>query len=178
MIHWEDFHGLNLKKMQYHEGRILVEEPGYYYVYAKTCFRYAEEHDSDKEDVSNVQLFQYIYHEKHTQSVIKPVVLTKSGGTLQWNIAKYNMYCVEQGRGVQLTKADGIFVNVSNAWLLDPAAEGTYFGTFKISDWLASFLLLNVHILRPYKLFQSDYEPLSTCFWSLTFEFLFNIEDI
>lgn len=134
MIHWDDFHGSNLKKMKYRDGRILVDEPGYYYVYAKTCFRYAEEHDTDKEDVSNLQLFQYIYHEKHTQSVIKPAILTKSGGTLQWNIAKYNMYCVEQGRGVQLTKADGIFVNVSNAWLLDPAAEGTYFGTFKISD--------------------------------------------
>ncbi|XP_059417525.1 tumor necrosis factor ligand superfamily member 11 isoform X2 [Carassius carassius] len=125
---------LNLKKMKYHDGRILVDEAGYYYVYAKTCFRYAEEHDSGKEDVSNVQLFQYIYHEKHTQSVITPVLLTKSGGTLQWNIAAYNMYCVEQGRGIQLNKGDGIFVRVSNAWLLDPAAEGTYFGTFKISN--------------------------------------------
>lgn len=134
MIPWDDFHGENLKKMKYRDGRILVDEPGYYYVYAKTCFRYTKVHDSDKVDVSNVQLFQYICHEKHTQSVIKPIVLAKSGGTLQWNIAEYNMYCVEQGRGVQLTKADGIFVNVSNAWLLDPEAEGTYFGIFKISD--------------------------------------------
>ncbi|XP_026074307.1 tumor necrosis factor ligand superfamily member 11 isoform X3 [Carassius auratus] len=134
IITWDDFQGLYLKKMKYHDGRILVDEAGYYYVYAKTCFRYAEEHDSGKEDVSNVQLFQYIYHEKHTQSVITPVLLTKSGGTLQWNIAPYNMYCVEQGRGIQLNKGDGIFVRVSNAWLLDPAAEGTYFGTFKISN--------------------------------------------
>uniref|UniRef100_A0A672L3P8 Tumor necrosis factor ligand superfamily member 11-like n=1 Tax=Sinocyclocheilus grahami TaxID=75366 RepID=A0A672L3P8_SINGR len=134
IITWDDFQGLNLKKMKYRDERILVDEAGYYYVYAKTCFRYAEEHDSGKEDVSNVQLFQYIYHEKHTQSVITPIVLTKSGGTLQWNIAPFNMYCVEQGRGIQLNKGDGIFVRVSNAWLLDPAAEGTYFGTFKISD--------------------------------------------
>lgn len=133
MITWDDFQGLNVK-MRYHEGRILVDEAGYYYVYAKTCFRYAEEHDSSNEDVSNVQLFQYIYHEKHTQSVITPILLTKSGGTLQWNIAKYNMYCVEQGRGIQLSNGDGIYVNVSNAWLLDPAADGTYFGTFKISN--------------------------------------------
>ncbi|XP_067301028.1 tumor necrosis factor ligand superfamily member 11 [Pseudorasbora parva] len=134
-IPWDDYHG-NLKKIKYRDGRILVVEPGYYYVYAHTCFRYAEEHDSHKEDVSNLQLFQYIYHEIHTQSVIKPVILTKSGGTLQWNIpnVEYNMYCVEQGRGVHLKKADGIFVNVSNAWLLDLAADGTYFGTFKISD--------------------------------------------
>ncbi|KAK7153749.1 hypothetical protein R3I94_007191 [Phoxinus phoxinus] len=134
MIPWDEVHGGHLKKMKYRDGRILVDEPGYYYVYAKTCFRYAKEHDSDKMDVSNLQLFQYICHEKHTQSVIKPIVLAKSGGTLQWNIVEYNMYCVEQGRGVQLTTADGIFVNVSNAWLLDMEAEGTYFGTFKISD--------------------------------------------
>uniref|UniRef100_A0A8C2IEH8 TNF superfamily member 11 n=1 Tax=Cyprinus carpio TaxID=7962 RepID=A0A8C2IEH8_CYPCA len=134
IITWDDFQGWNLKKMKYHDGRILVDEAGYYYVYAKTCFRYAEEHDSGKVDVSNVQLIQYIYHEKHTQSVITPILLTKSGGTLQWNIAPFNMYCVEQGRGIQLNKGDGILVRVSNAWLLDPAAEDTYFGTFKISD--------------------------------------------
>ncbi|KAG1945309.1 tumor necrosis factor ligand superfamily [Pimephales promelas] len=133
MILWDDFHG-DCLKIKYRDGRILVDEPGYYYVYAKTCFRYTEVHASDKVDVSNVQLFQYICHEKHTQSSSKPIVLAKSGSTLQWNIAEYNMYCVEQGRGVQLSKADGIFVNVSNAYLLDPAAEGTYFGTFKISD--------------------------------------------
>ncbi len=169
MITWDDFQGLNFK-MRYHDGRILVDEAGYYYVYAKTCFRYAEEHDSSKEDVSNVQLFQYIYHEKHTQSVITPILLTKSGGTLQWNIAKYNMYCVEQGRGIQLSNGDGIYVNVSNAWLLDPAADGTYFGTFKISNWFASFLLLNMlmHILQPYKLFLK---------WPWTTEHLFLITD-
>ncbi|XP_073702143.1 tumor necrosis factor ligand superfamily member 11 [Garra rufa] len=134
IILWDDFQGPNLKKMKYHDGRLLVDETGYYYVYAKTCFRYAKEHDSSREDVSNVQLFQYIYHEKHTQSVITPISLTKSGGTLQWNISDYNMYCVEQGRGILLSKGDGLFVRVSNAWLLDPAAEGTYFGAFKISD--------------------------------------------
>ncbi|XP_059355618.1 tumor necrosis factor ligand superfamily member 11-like [Carassius carassius] len=132
-ITWDDNQGMNFK-MRYHDGRIQVEEAGYYYVYAKTCFRYAEDHDSSKEDVSNVQLFQYIFHEKFTQSAGTAILLTKSGGTVQWNIAKYNMYCVEQGRGIQLNNGDGIYVNVSNAWLLDPAADGTYFGTFKISN--------------------------------------------
>uniref|UniRef100_A0A8C1XYY8 TNF superfamily member 11 n=1 Tax=Cyprinus carpio TaxID=7962 RepID=A0A8C1XYY8_CYPCA len=133
MITWDDFQGL-ISGMRYHDGRILVDEAGYYYVYAKTCFRYAKVHDSSKQDVSNVQLIQYIYHEKSTQSVGTPISLTKSGGTLQWNIAPYNMYCVEQGRGIQLNNGDGIYVSVSNAWLLDPAADGTYFGTFKISN--------------------------------------------
>lgn len=133
IIHWNEGQG-TLKKIKYHNGRILVDEPGYYYVYAKTCFRYAKDHDSEKVDVSNVQLLQYIYHEKRTQNKITPFQLTKSGGTLQWNIAKYNMFCAEQGRGVQLNKDDGLYVSVSNFWLLDPAADGTYFGVFKISD--------------------------------------------
>lgn len=133
IIHWNEGQG-TLKKIKYHDGRILVEEPGYYYVYAKTCFRYAKDHDSEKVNVSNVQLLQYIFHEKHTQNIISPIQLTKSGGTLQWNIATYNMFCAEQGRAVQLNKGDGLYVSVSNFWLLDPAADGTYFGVFKISD--------------------------------------------
>ncbi|XP_056610981.1 tumor necrosis factor ligand superfamily member 11 isoform X1 [Triplophysa dalaica] len=134
IIHWNEGQG-TLKKIKYHDGRILVDEPGYYYVYAKTCFRYAKEHDTEKVDLSNIQLLQYIYHEKHTQNIISPIMLGKSGGThRQWNIAKYNMFCAVQGRGVQLNKGDGLYVSVSYFWLLDPAADGTYFGAFKISD--------------------------------------------
>ncbi|KAA0715950.1 Tumor necrosis factor ligand superfamily member 11 [Triplophysa tibetana] len=134
IIHWNEGQG-TLKKIKYHDGRILVDEPGYYYVYAKTCFRYAKEHETEKVDLSNIQLLQYIYHEKHTQNIISPIMLGKSGGThRQWNIAKYNMFCAVQGRGVQLNKGDGLYVSVSYFWLLDPAADGTYFGAFKISD--------------------------------------------
>ncbi|XP_055071715.1 tumor necrosis factor ligand superfamily member 11 [Misgurnus anguillicaudatus] len=132
-IHWDESQG-TLRKIKYRDGRILVVEPGYYYVYAKTCFRYYKTFSGDKVDVTNLQLLQYIFHEKHTQSTIKPIQLSKSGGTLQWNISNYNMCCVEQGRGVQLNKDDGLYVNVSNAWLLDREADGTFFGIFKISD--------------------------------------------
>ncbi|TRY85981.1 hypothetical protein DNTS_021866 [Danionella cerebrum] len=133
-IPWEDARGENLKKMTYRNERLLVEQPGYYYVYAKTCFRYIEEHESAKEDVSELQLFQYIYHEKHTQSVIEPLVLAQSVETFQWHIMKVNMHCMEQARGVRLGKNDSIFVSVSNAWLLDQDEYKTYFGSFKISD--------------------------------------------
>lgn len=132
IIHWNEGQG-TLKKIKYDNGRILVDEPGYYYVYAKSCFRYSKLHDTEKMNISNVQLLQYIFHEKRTQSKITPIQLTKSGGTFKWNM-KYNMFCAEQGRVVQLNKNDGLYVSVSNFWLLDPAADGTYFGAFKISD--------------------------------------------
>ncbi|XP_030643147.1 tumor necrosis factor ligand superfamily member 11 [Chanos chanos] len=131
MIHWDEGRGL-LRKIKYHDGRILVDEEGYYYVYAKTCFRYAREHEEQNE--SEVQLIQYICLKKHTQSTINPIVLTKSGGTQNWNNTTYNMYCVQQGRGILLSKGDGIFVKVSKSWLLDLEPEGSFFGAFKISN--------------------------------------------
>lgn len=133
-VYWDDSRG-TLKKITNRQGRLVIDEQGLYYVYAKTCFRYAPAHVPNKQDVSNVQLFQYIYHEIHTQAKFKPVLLSKSGGTRQWGNQSYNMYCVQQGRTARLKPMDGLFVNVSNSWLLDPEPEGTYFGAFKIRNW-------------------------------------------
>ncbi|XP_072541242.1 tumor necrosis factor ligand superfamily member 11 [Salminus brasiliensis] len=132
-VYWDETRGTR-NKVQYRDGRLLIQEQGWYYVYAKTCFRYARDHATKKQDVSNVQLIQYIYHEIHTQPKFKPALLSKSGGTLQWGNQSYNMYCAQQGRSAFLNKHDGIFVNVSNSWLLDPEPEGTYFGAFKMSN--------------------------------------------
>uniref|UniRef100_A0A4W5RUA4 TNF superfamily member 11 n=1 Tax=Hucho hucho TaxID=62062 RepID=A0A4W5RUA4_9TELE len=147
MIHWDEVQG-HLKKMRYHDGRLLVDESGLYYVYAKTCFRYydlePETEPSDAPghalaapqtvDVNNAQLIQYISHEKHTSSPSKSVVLMKTGSTMRWNDSQYNMYCAQQGRGVMLQHGDGLFVNVSNAWMLDPERDGTYFGAIKMGN--------------------------------------------
>ncbi|XP_041940074.1 tumor necrosis factor ligand superfamily member 11 isoform X2 [Alosa pseudoharengus] len=130
MIHWSNEYG-RLKKIKYNDGRILVEKGGLYYVYAKTCFRHYFQ-SPGQPDVSNAQLIQYVYHEKHTQSTIKPILLMKSGSTMRWDDKHYNMYCVQQGRGIHLSQGDGIFVNVSNSWLLDPEPEGSYFGALKL----------------------------------------------
>lgn len=130
-VHWDQSRGF-LRNINYHDGRLVMKEQGWYYVYAKTCFRYAPDHATQRQDVSNLQLFQYIFHEMHTQTTIRPVRLSKSGGTMQWNDKRPNMYCVQQGRTAQLKQSDGLFVNVSNSWLLDPEPEGTYFGAYKI----------------------------------------------
>uniref|UniRef100_A0AAR2JDD0 THD domain-containing protein n=1 Tax=Pygocentrus nattereri TaxID=42514 RepID=A0AAR2JDD0_PYGNA len=122
-VYWDELRG-TLNKIRYHDGRLLMEEQGLYYVYAKTCFRYAPEHATKKQDVSNVQLFQYIYHEIHTQSKMRP-----------WGKPKLqHVLACKQGRSARLKASDGIFVNVSNSRLLDPEPEGTYFGAFKMSN--------------------------------------------
>ncbi|KAG9348989.1 hypothetical protein JZ751_029306 [Albula glossodonta] len=136
-IQWNEAQG-NLERFRYHNGRILVQEGGLYYVYAKTCFRYydMEFEPGSKSDYrleGNTQLIQYIYHEKHTQHTIKPTVLMKSGSTKRWKSTDYNMFCEQQGGIFALREGDGLFVKVSNPWMLDPEAEGSYFGAFKIS---------------------------------------------
>lgn len=138
-IDWDDVHDFR-HKMGYEKGKLLVEESGFYYVYAKTCFRYYElvREDSSQVrgqpvDVSNTQLFQYVLHESSNKRS-KAFQLMKTGSTMRWNNASYNMYCAQQGRGVRLEQGDALFVNVSNAWMLDLAGEGTYFGAIKLGN--------------------------------------------
>ncbi|KAG8000984.1 Tumor necrosis factor ligand superfamily member 11 [Nibea albiflora] len=141
-IEWDEDHGYR-HRMGYQKGKLLVMEPGFYYVYAKICFRYYKLPQNVPEDstqvgvqpvdVSNTQLIQYIYHESIKQNS-KAVVLIKTGSTMRWNITSYNMYCAQQGRGVRLDEGDALFVNVSNAWMLDQEGEGTYFGAIKLGN--------------------------------------------
>ncbi|MED6238798.1 hypothetical protein ATANTOWER_030041 [Ataeniobius toweri] len=136
-IKWDEQHG-NLHKMSYQDGNLLVLESGIYYVYAKTCFRYyniggpdeGHEARTHAPNVSNAQLIQYVYHKSIKQNSRK-VLLMKTGSTKQWNNMSYNMYCAQQSRVVRLFEGDTLFVEVSNAWMLDQEAEGTYFGAIK-----------------------------------------------
>lgn len=135
-IIWDQDHGY-CNRMNYQKGKLLVVESGFYYVYAKTCFRYYKEESIQVAvptvDVSNTQLIQYIFHESIKQNS-KAGVLMKTGSTMRWNNTSYNMYCAQQGRGVRLEVGDALFVNVSNAWMLDPEGEGTYFGAIKLGN--------------------------------------------
>ncbi|KAF3694437.1 Tumor necrosis factor ligand superfamily member 11 Osteoclast differentiation factor [Channa argus] len=145
IIDWDETRGHHYK-MGYQKGKLLVKESGFYYVYAKTCFRYynygspeaGRQEDSSQAgtppvDVSNTQLIQYVYHESIKQNS-KAAVLMKTGSTMRWNNTTYNMYCAQQGRGVRLEDGDTLFVNVSNSWMLDPEGEGTYFGAIKLGN--------------------------------------------
>ncbi|XP_073329712.1 tumor necrosis factor ligand superfamily member 11 [Pagrus major] len=136
-IDWDDVHDYR-HKMGYEKGKLLVMESGFYYVYAKTCFRYYKigQEDSSQQvpvDVSNTQLIQYVLHESINKRS-KAFELMKTGSTMRWNNTSYNMYCAQQGRGVRLEQGDALFVNVSNAWMLDLEGKGTYFGAIKLGN--------------------------------------------
>uniref|UniRef100_A0A8C6L7T6 TNF superfamily member 11 n=1 Tax=Nothobranchius furzeri TaxID=105023 RepID=A0A8C6L7T6_NOTFU len=140
LINWDEVHS-TVRNMSYQNGKLFVMVSGLYYVYAKTCFRYYNHGDSIQAsvDVSNTQLIQYVFHQSIRQNSNKPAVLMKTGSTMRWDNTSYNMYCAQQGRAIYLDKGDAVFVNVSNAWLLDKEAEGTYFGTI----WLWEPELMN-----------------------------------
>uniref|UniRef100_A0A8D3CS31 TNF superfamily member 11 n=1 Tax=Scophthalmus maximus TaxID=52904 RepID=A0A8D3CS31_SCOMX len=138
-IDWDEEHGY-CHRMRYQKGKLLVTELGFYYVYAKTCFRYYKYEPEDSSqpadpavDVRNTQLIQYVFRESIKQNG-KAVKLMKTGSTVRLNSTSYNMYCAQQGRGVRLEKGDTLFVNVSNAWMLDLDGEGTYFGAIKLGN--------------------------------------------
>nr|XP_057938177.1 tumor necrosis factor ligand superfamily member 11 [Doryrhamphus excisus]XP_057938178.1 tumor necrosis factor ligand superfamily member 11 [Doryrhamphus excisus]XP_057938180.1 tumor necrosis factor ligand superfamily member 11 [Doryrhamphus excisus]XP_057938181.1 tumor necrosis factor ligand superfamily member 11 [Doryrhamphus excisus]XP_057938182.1 tumor necrosis factor ligand superfamily member 11 [Doryrhamphus excisus] len=139
-IDWDEVHGYR-HRMNYEKGKLLVVKSGFYYVYAKTCFRYYKYVPEDggqgeggpSVDVSNTQLIQYIYHERIKQNS-KVDLLMKTGSTMRWDNTSYNMYCAQQGRGLLLEEGDALFVTVSNAWMLDPDGVGTYFGAVKLGN--------------------------------------------
>lgn len=135
-IDWDEAAGYR-HRMDYQKGKLLVMESGFYYVYTKTCFRYYKYLPDDgvqagvpQVDVSNTQLIQYVFRDSIRQNSRE--LLMKTGSTMRWNNTSYNMYCAQQGRGVRLDEGDALFVNVSNAWMLDPDREGTYFGAIKL----------------------------------------------
>ncbi|KAM9804435.1 tumor necrosis factor ligand superfamily member 11 [Neosynchiropus ocellatus] len=136
-IDWDEEHGYR-HRIGYMKGKMLVMESGFYYIYAKTCFRYykyvpeeSSQAGTPPVDVSNAQLIQYVYYESIKKNS-KATLLMKTGSTMRWNNTSYNMYCAQQGRGVRLEEGDALYVNVSNAWMLDPEGEGTYFGAVKL----------------------------------------------
>ncbi|XP_058478812.1 tumor necrosis factor ligand superfamily member 11 [Solea solea] len=143
-IDWDEEHGY-CHRMRYQKGKLLVMELGFYYVYAKTCFRYYKHGPEDGSpavagaaaaaavDVRNTQLIQYVYRESIKQNS-RAIMLMKTGSTVRLNSTSYNMYCAQQGRGVRLEEGDTLFVNVSNAWMLDLEGEGTYFGAIKLGN--------------------------------------------
>ncbi|ROK31081.1 Tumor necrosis factor ligand superfamily member 11 [Anabarilius grahami] len=136
IIHWNADQG-HLSRFRYHDGRILVQKSGLYYIYAKTCFRHHEsletEAGSGPGSSDAVQLIQYVFHERVTHSAPSRTVLMKTGSTRSWRRGAYDMCCHQQAGLFPLRDGDAVYVSVSNSWMLDPEAEGSYFGAFRIS---------------------------------------------
>ncbi|XP_044142678.1 tumor necrosis factor ligand superfamily member 11 [Bufo gargarizans] len=121
----------NIQNMSYNNGTLKVLQDGFYFVYANICFR--NHKMAQKLPEKTLQLMLYVC--KSNKSGLPPEYLLKGGSTAMWsNDSVYNFYSVYQGGIFRLLAGEEIFIKASNAALLDPAQEATYFGAFKVLD--------------------------------------------
>lgn len=125
-MHWG--HGSllsHVQNMTYRAGRLRVEQPGKYYVYAQIYFRYrGAGRDSGPQLVQCIQ-WQPAYS--------PPVLLLKGVGTKCWAPeADYGLHALYQGGLFELKAGDELFVSVSSLAIDSSDAAASYFGAFRL----------------------------------------------
>ncbi|NXP85302.1 TNF10 factor, partial [Passerina amoena] len=126
ITHWG--HGSlvsHVQNMTYRAGRLRVEQPGKYYVYAQIYFRYrGAGRDSGPQLVQCIQ-----WQPAHGP----PVLLLKGVGTKCWAPeADYGLHALYQGGLFELKAGDELFVSVSSLAIDSSDAAASYFGAFRL----------------------------------------------
>ncbi|XP_007502004.1 tumor necrosis factor ligand superfamily member 10 isoform X2 [Monodelphis domestica] len=118
------------------DGELIVSQPGYYYIYSQTYFRFQESEESSvstlngEKSKQSKQLVQYIYK---VTSYPEPILLLKSAMTTCWSKdSEYGLYSIYQGGVFEFREKERIFVSVSNEKLVDMDKEASFFGAFRI----------------------------------------------
>ncbi|NWZ03599.1 TNF10 factor, partial [Loxia curvirostra] len=126
IMHWG--HGSllsHVQNMTYRAGRLRVEQPGKYYVYAQIYFRYR---GAGRD--SGLQLVQCIQWQP---AYSPPVLLLKGVGTKCWAPeADYGLHALYQGGLFELKAGDELFVSVSSLAIDSSDAAASYFGAFRL----------------------------------------------
>ncbi|XP_010083763.1 PREDICTED: tumor necrosis factor ligand superfamily member 11 [Pterocles gutturalis] len=121
----------NLSNMTFHDGRLIVDQDGFYYLYANICFRHHE--TSGNLTKRGLQLMVYMI--KTNLKIRRSDVLMKGGSTKYWSgNSEFHFYSVNVGGFFKLKSGEIISIQVSNPLLLDSSQEATYFGAFKVRD--------------------------------------------
>uniref|UniRef100_A0A8D2N396 Tumor necrosis factor ligand superfamily member 10 n=1 Tax=Zonotrichia albicollis TaxID=44394 RepID=A0A8D2N396_ZONAL len=126
ITHWG--HGSlvsHVQNMTYRAGRLRVEQPGKYYVYAQIYFRYrGAGRDSGPQLVQCIQ-----WQPAHSP----PVLLLKGVGTKCWAPeADYGLHALYQGGLFELKAGDELFVSVSSLAIDSSDTAASYFGAFRL----------------------------------------------
>uniref|UniRef100_A0A7M4DY92 Tumor necrosis factor ligand superfamily member 11 n=1 Tax=Crocodylus porosus TaxID=8502 RepID=A0A7M4DY92_CROPO len=121
----------NLSNMTFIDGRLIVNQDGFYYVYANICFRHHE--TSGNLTRKGLQLMVYIT--KANFKTKRADVLMKGGSTKYWSgNSEFHFYSVNVGGFFKFKFGEVIGIQVSNPSLLDSSQEATYFGAFKVTE--------------------------------------------
>ncbi|XP_059715565.1 tumor necrosis factor ligand superfamily member 10-like isoform X1 [Haemorhous mexicanus] len=126
ITHWG--HGSllsHVQNMTYRAGRLRIEQPGKYYVYAQIYFRYRSAgRDSGPQLVQCIQ-WQPAYS--------PPVLLLKGVGTKCWAPeADFGLHALYQGGLFELKAGDELFVSVSSLAIDSSDTAASYFGAFRL----------------------------------------------
>lgn len=131
----------NLSNMTFNDGKLIVNQDGFYYLYANICFR----HHETSGNLTKRGLQLMVYMTKTNLKIRRSDVLMKGGSTKYWSgNSEFHFYSVNVGGFFKLKSGEMISIQVSNPLLLDSSQEATYFGAFKVRDldWIFSVLKL------------------------------------
>uniref|UniRef100_A0A8C4KBD2 Tumor necrosis factor ligand superfamily member 11 n=1 Tax=Dromaius novaehollandiae TaxID=8790 RepID=A0A8C4KBD2_DRONO len=121
----------NLSNMTFSDGKLIVNQDGFYYLYANICFR----HHETSGNLTKRGLQLMVYMTKTNLKIRRSDVLMKGGSTKYWSgNSEFHFYSVNVGGFFKLKSGEVISIQVSNPLLLDSSQEATYFGAFKVRD--------------------------------------------
>lgn len=126
----------NLSNMTFNDGKLIVNQDGFYYLYANICFR----HHETSGNLTKRGLQLMVYMTKTNLKIRRSDVLMKGGSTKYWSgNSEFHFYSVNVGGFFKLKSGEMISIQVSNPLLLDSSQEATYFGAFKVRDldWIS-----------------------------------------
>lgn len=117
--------------MTFSNGKLIVNQDGFYYLYANICFR----HHETSGDLATEYLQLMVYVTKTSIKIPSSHTLMKGGSTKYWSgNSEFHFYSINVGGFFRLRSGEEISVEVSNPSLLDPDQDATYFGAFKVRD--------------------------------------------
>ncbi|XP_052590184.1 tumor necrosis factor ligand superfamily member 11 [Peromyscus californicus insignis] len=120
-----------ISNMTLSNGKLRVNQDGFYYLYANICFR----HHETSGDLATEYLQLMVYIVKTSIKIPSSHNLMKGGSTKYWSgNSEFHFYSINVGGFFKLRAGEEISVQVSNPSLLDPDQDATYFGAFKVQD--------------------------------------------
>ncbi|XP_072913728.1 tumor necrosis factor ligand superfamily member 10-like [Hemitrygon akajei] len=111
--------------INYTSGKLVITEPGFYYIYCQVSFRLTS---GKPERKSNVPFVQYINLQRDPE---QSIILMKASKTPMDKSQASSFNSVNQGGIFQLKEGDQLFVSVTTTDLLSYDIA-TYFGTFRL----------------------------------------------
>ncbi|XP_067852818.1 CD40 ligand-like [Heptranchias perlo] len=113
------------RNINYANGKLVITEPGLYYVYCQVSFRLTSKKTAS---TSNVPFVQYIYLQR---TLTQSTLLMKASKTPVDKNQASSFNSVNEGGVFEFKKGDQLFVTVTDPSLLS-YDKATYFGIFQL----------------------------------------------